>query len=94
MFLANIHAGDGDTAGAEALYRELIEVNRKYFAAYPALAKIWISRGDFRKARELLKKCLVMNPDFKDAITGLADSYRTTDPVIAKKYDDLAKTKQ
>ena len=94
MFLANIYAGEGDSSRAEDLYGELIKVNRKYFDAYPALAKIWIGKKEYKKARVLLKQCLVMNPDFVDAILGLADSYRSTDPVIAKKYDDLAKIKQ
>lgn len=94
MFLANIYLNDGDSAIAAEWYQKLIGVNRKYFAAYPALAKIWISNKEYRKARELLKSCLTMHPGFREAISGLADSYRSTDPDIAKKYDELAKTKQ
>jgi hypothetical protein len=94
MFLANIYVNDGDSARAAELYQKLIGINRKYFDAYPALAKIWISNKEYRKARELLKSCLMMHPGFREAIAGLADSYRSTDPDIAKKYDELAKTKQ
>jgi tetratricopeptide (TPR) repeat protein len=90
MFQANIYAEKGNFAQAEELYQRVIRVNRKYFDAYPALAKIWISRNEVKKARELLKTCLTMVPKFKGAIVGLADSYRITDPEIAKKYDELA----
>jgi tetratricopeptide (TPR) repeat protein len=91
MFQANIYAETGDPGRAENLYRRLIGVNRKYFDAYPALAKIWIEQKELRKARELLKSCLTMQPGFKAAILALADSYRTTDPEVARKYDELAK---
>ena len=94
MFRANIYANDGDTVRAADLYQKLISINRKYFDAYPALAKIWIVNKEYKKARELLKACLVMHPGFRDAIVGMADSYRSTDPDVAKKYDELAKTKQ
>jgi hypothetical protein len=43
------------------------------------------------KSRSLLKTCLTMNPGYKPAIVALADTYRNSDPEIAKKYDDLAK---
>ena len=94
MFRANIFANDGDTARAAELYQKLISINRKYFDAYPALAKIRTGNKEYKKARELLKACLVMYPGFREAIVGMADSYRSTDPDIAKKYDELAKTKQ
>jgi len=44
------------------------------------------------KARDLLRTCLVMSPGYKPAITALADTYRKTNPDIAKKYDELANT--
>jgi tetratricopeptide (TPR) repeat protein len=92
MFQANILAEKKDLAGAADLYQKVIEINRKYFDAYPALAKIWITQDELKKARELLKTCLTMHPGFKTAIMELADSYRTTDPEVAKKYDELART--
>jgi tetratricopeptide (TPR) repeat protein len=94
MFRANIYANEGDTLRAAELYRKLISINRKYFDAYPALARIWIGNKKYKEARELLKACLVMHPGFREAIVGMADSYRSTDPDVAKKYDELAKTKQ
>jgi Tfp pilus assembly protein PilF len=48
--------------------------------------------NDVDKARKLLRKCLSINPKYKPAITGLADTYRLTDPEIAKKYDEIAAT--
>ncbi len=91
MFQANINAEMGAQANAEALYERLIGLNRKYFDAYPPLAKILVERKEPKKARELLKTCLTMNPGFKAAYAGLADSYRPTDPEVAKKYDELAR---
>ncbi len=90
MFQANILAEMGDQDGAADLYQKLIGINRKYFDAYPALAKILVRQKKEKKARELLKSCLTMNPGFKPAIVGLADSYRISDPEVAKKYDELA----
>ena len=92
MFQANILAEKGEVSRAADLYQTVIRMNRKYFDAYPALAKIWIGQKELKKARELLKSCLTIRPGFKDAILGLADSYRSTDPEIAKKYDELAKS--
>ncbi len=49
-----------------------------------------LPRNDVGKARTLLRECLSINPEYKPAITGLADTYRKTDPEIAKKYDEMA----
>jgi len=47
---------------------------------------------DVKKAREILTACLNLNPRYKPAIIALADTFRNSDPDIAKKYDDLANT--
>jgi predicted Zn-dependent protease len=91
LFQANITAEKGDQAKAADLYERVISLNRKYFEAYPALAKILVDRKELKKARELLKSCLTMNPGFKAAYAGLADSYRASDPEVARKYDELAR---
>ncbi|MEI6275318.1 MAG: tetratricopeptide repeat protein [Prolixibacteraceae bacterium] len=91
MFQANIEAENGNLAKAADFYQRLIRIDRKYFDAYPPLAKILISQNELRKARELLKSCLTMNPGFLAAYAGLADSYRISDPEVARKYDELAK---
>ena len=91
MFQANIRAENGDLAGAADLYQKLVGFNRKYFDAYPPLAKILIGQNELKKARVLLKDCLTMQPGFKVAYAGLADSYRLSDPDVARKYDELAK---
>ena len=90
MFQANIKAENGDQQGAGELYRKLIGINIKYFDAYPPLAKILIGRNELKQARELLKNCLTMQPGFKAAYAALAESYRVSDPEVARKYDDLA----
>jgi len=91
MFQANIKAENGDQQGAGELYRKLIGINIKYFDAYPPLAKILIGRNELKQARELLKNCLTMQPGFKAAYAALAESYRVSDPEVARKYDELAK---
>ena len=90
MFQANILVEKKDPAGAADVYQKLIGINRKYFDAYPPLAKILIGRNELKKARELLKDCLIMHPTFKAAYARLADTYRSSDPEMAKKYDELA----
>ena len=48
--------------------------------------------SDLMRARTLLRTCLTMSPGYKPAIIALADTYRKSDPDIAKKYDELANT--
>jgi tetratricopeptide (TPR) repeat protein len=88
MYLGNISATRKDTVSAEKYYKDLINVNRKYFDAYIELAKITEGK-DVRKARQLLRSCLNIKPDFKPALKALADTYRKSDPGIAEKYDKL-----
>jgi hypothetical protein len=91
MYLGNIAAVQNRTSDAIAYYEKVISVNRKYLEAYVELSKL-IVKKDVIKARNLLMTCLNINPGFKSAITTLADTYRNSDPEIAKKYDELAKT--
>jgi tetratricopeptide (TPR) repeat protein len=88
MYLGNISATGKDTVSAEKYYKELINVNRKYFDAYIELAKL-TEGNDVQKTRKLLRSCLYIKPDFKPAIKALADTYRKSDPGIAEKYDKL-----
>lgn len=88
MYLGNISAARKDTVSAEKYYKELINVNRKYFDAYIELAKLTEGK-DVQKARQLLRSCLYIKPDFKPAIKALADTYRKSDPEIAGEYDKL-----
>jgi hypothetical protein len=91
MYLGNIAAYNKNNSLALEYYTRAIRANRKYFQAYVESAKL-VSENDVDKARKLLKECLSINPKFKPAITGLADTYRVTDPEIAKKYDEIAAT--
>jgi tetratricopeptide (TPR) repeat protein len=91
MYLGNIAVFQNKSDLALEYYDRLIKVNRKYFQAYVESAKL-IADSDVRKARELLKSCLKINPKYKPAIKGLADTYRKTDPEIAEKYDKIAAT--
>jgi len=91
MYLGNIARSQNKTDEAIMYYDKVIKANRKYFEAYVGLAELLTGR-DLMKARSLLRTCLVMSPRYKPAIVALADTYRSSDPDIAEKYDDLANT--
>ncbi len=88
MYLGNIAVSQNNQTEAVGYYKTLLGFNRKYYEAYVALARL-IMEKDFAKARDLLKTCLTLDPGYKPAIIALADSYRKSDPEIAKKYDEL-----
>jgi tetratricopeptide (TPR) repeat protein len=89
MYLGNIARSQNRIDDAISFYERVIKVNRKYFEAYVGLAEL-VGGKDLMKAREELRTCLKMNPAFKPAIVALADTYRISDPDIARKYDELA----
>jgi tetratricopeptide (TPR) repeat protein len=91
MYLGNIARSQNKNEEAIGYYEKVINVNRKYFEAYVGLSGL-LKAKDVYKARALLEKCLSMNPEYKPAIVALADTYRDTDPEIARKYDELAST--
>ncbi|MCX6334489.1 MAG: tetratricopeptide repeat protein [Bacteroidia bacterium] len=91
MYLGNIAAFRKESGQALEYYAKVIKANRKYFQAYVESAKLMVDM-DADKARELLKECLSLNPKYKPAITGMADTYRNTDPEMAEKYDKIAAT--
>jgi tetratricopeptide (TPR) repeat protein len=89
MYLGNIAKSQGRNEDAVGFYERLISANRKYFKAYVEVSGIYAEK-DRGKARQLLRSCLTLNPNYKPAIVALADTYRKSDPDIAKKYDELA----
>ena len=89
MYLGNIAARQNNPGEAIRYYETLIGYNRKYFGAYVGLSKLLMDK-DILKARGLLKTCLTLNPGYKPAILSLADSYRESDPEVARKYDEQA----
>ena len=89
MYLGNIAVSQNNQQEAIGYYKTLIDYNRKYFETYVELSKL-LMNSDLSKSRGLLKTCLTLNPRYKPAIMSLADSYRKSDPEIAKKYDQLA----
>ena len=91
MYLGNIARVNKRNDEAAGYYRRLIKANRKYFEAYVELAEIEAER-DLPEARKILMECLKMYPGYKPAIGLLADTYRESDPDIARKYDELLKT--
>jgi len=91
MYLGNIAVSQNNSVEAIRYYETLISCNRKYYEAYIGLSKLMLDK-DIVKARSLLKTCLTLNPRYKPAIMALADSYRKSDPEVARKYDELANT--
>ena len=89
MYLGNIAISQNNADEAIRYYETLIGYNRKYFEAYVGLSKLLLDK-DIVKARTLLKTCLTLNPSYRPAILALADSYRKSDPEVARKYDELA----
>jgi len=91
MYLGNIARSENKMNEAISYYEKVIRVNRKYFEAYVSMAELLIG-NDVDRSRTLLRTCLKMNPKYKPAIIAMADTYRNSNPDIAKKYDELAET--
>ncbi|HZY24470.1 MAG TPA: tetratricopeptide repeat protein [Bacteroidales bacterium] len=91
MYLGNIARAQSRNDDAMVYYERVIEANRKYFEAYVDLAELFTKRNVI-KARRLLMTCLDMNPGYKLAIRALGDTYKVSNPDIARKYYDLADT--
>jgi hypothetical protein len=91
MYLGNMAASGDRREEAAIYYRKVLGLNRKYFEAYLRLAEM-VVEDDIFKARSILRDCLKINPHYKPAIILLADSYRKSNPDIARKYDEMAKT--
>jgi tetratricopeptide (TPR) repeat protein len=91
MYLGNIARSQNKADEAIKYYEKLIGLNRKYFEAYVGLSEL-VANKDVMKARTLLRTCLTMSPRYKPAIVALADTYRNSNPDIAKKYDEQAST--
>jgi tetratricopeptide (TPR) repeat protein len=89
MYLGNIARSRNNIDEAINYYEKVIRANRKYFEAYVSLAGL-LTDSDLKRTRDLLRSCLEINPKYKPAIVSLADTYRDSDPDIAKKYDELA----
>jgi tetratricopeptide (TPR) repeat protein len=89
MYLGNIARSKNRTKDAISYYGKVIKADRKYFEAYVGIAEL-LTGKDLIKAREVLRTCLKMNPRYKPAVVALAETYRISNPDIAKKYDELA----
>ena len=88
MYLGNIALSHNRTDEAVLYYERVIKANRKYYEAYVRLAEIYVGKED-DKARSFLRTCLKMDPHFKPALSVMAETYRISDPELARKYDVL-----
>ncbi len=86
----NAEASENKTKAAD-YYDRLIAANPKFLKAYILRANLY-SVQELNKARTLLKNCLRISSRYVPAIMALADTYRKTDPEIAEKYYNLAKS--
>ena len=89
MFLGNIAVKENRRSDALTWYEKVLAANRKYFEAYVEMARL-LEEDDMMKARGILRTCLRINPAYKPAIVALADTYRNSNPDIARKYYELA----
>ncbi|HPC98120.1 MAG TPA: hypothetical protein PL040_04045 [Bacteroidales bacterium] len=90
MYSGIISARRGEDNRAGGYFRRLIEFNRKYSEAYVELARL-AGRKDPAGARSILRQCLRVNPAYRPAVEALAELCRESDPVMAGKYDSIAK---
>jgi tetratricopeptide (TPR) repeat protein len=89
MYMGNIARSENRIDEAISIYEKVIKSDRKYFEAYVSLGELLINM-DVKRSRTLLRTCLTMSPKYKPAIIALADTYRISNPEIAKKYYELA----
>ena len=86
MLVAKMKEDRGDNEAAKKYYQQVIDENNKYFSAYVGLASILLSEGNNAGARETLKVCLKMAPQFRPAIIAMGDSWKNDNSEIAEKY--------
>jgi tetratricopeptide (TPR) repeat protein len=91
MFLGDMASTRGRIEESKGYYEKVISANRKYTEAYIGLASL-VGHDDRIRARKILRNCIEISPHNIEAINALAETYRETDPEIAKKYYELAKT--
>jgi tetratricopeptide (TPR) repeat protein len=91
MFLGDMASTRGRIEESKGYYEKVISANRKYTEAYIGLASL-VGHDDRIRARKILWNCIEISPHNIEAINALAETYRETDPEIAKKYYELAKT--
>jgi len=88
VLLGDKALSDGEVLKAAGFYEKTIQANRKYYSVYPKLAGIY-TETNVLKSRKVLRDCLKLNSKYKPALEALADTYRKSDPDIARRYDEL-----
>lgn len=88
VLLGDLAKKKSETEKAADFYAEAIKANRKYYAAYPKLAELFVET-DVLRARRILKNCLKINARYKPALMALADTYRIADPQRARHLDEM-----
>jgi len=89
QFLGDIAIEKGNSQMASMYYENAILANSKFLRPYVKLANLY-TKSDCKKARSVLMRCLRLDSKYKPAIFALADTYRSSDPGKARKYDQLA----
>jgi tetratricopeptide (TPR) repeat protein len=88
VLLGDLALKQKDSDKAADFYRRAMAANRKYLSVYPKLAGIY-AETNVTEARKVLREGLRFNSTYKPALRALADTYRKTNPEIARKYDEL-----
>jgi tetratricopeptide (TPR) repeat protein len=71
-------ANEGKNADAIAKFEEAASKKADFFAAYQALARLYLRTKDYPKAIENANKVLAVNTDDQDMFAVLADAYTAT----------------
>lgn len=69
--LGTVHLKSGQDAEAEKLFQKALELGESE-VLYNNLGTILFRRKDYRKAKELYRKALDMNPDYQEARENIA----------------------
>ena len=91
MQLARALAAKGDFAGAEALYRSVIEKDKTYQYAYTELYRLFLFQQKPAEAEQVLKLAFENNPKQFGFLTLLAMHYyglQRRDEMVARAQSD------
>ncbi|MGE4586890.1 MAG: tetratricopeptide repeat protein [Mangrovibacterium sp.] len=89
---SRLNRKQGKTEAAVRDLEKIIVLNSKYLKAYVDLAGILMDAGRISEAREKLRMCLRIHASYRPALIMLGDSFRKTDPGVAKKYYEKAQS--
>jgi len=87
--LGEVYRAKGDLAAAEKAYRQALQANDRYAAAYAALSGVLVGQGKWSDAASVLSRCVKNLPDYAPGWMELGRVYlRLSRPTDALKAFD------